>query len=118
MSFYKYFFEKVKALNPENPGSQFVAITDPGTSLEQLAKVSGFRKVFLASPDVGGRFSALTYFGMVPASLIGADIAKLLDHAHAMMQKTATNLTYTQNEAVDLGVAMAVLSEEGRDKLT
>ncbi|MBI4432666.1 MAG: glucose-6-phosphate isomerase [Candidatus Omnitrophica bacterium] len=106
-SLYKYFFEKIKALRAD-PGKQFVAITDPGTVLARLAQEGGFRKTFLAPADVGGRFSALTVFGLLPAALIGVDIEKILAGA-SQVDKEA---------AVKLGVAMAVLAEEGRDKLT
>ncbi len=117
LSFFKYFFEKVKALKKE-AGEQFVAITDPGTPLEELAKKCRFRKIFLAPPDVGGRFSALTYFGLVPAALIGVDIHKILNKASEMMEACSAGVPANENPALLLGIAMAVLSEEGKDKLT
>ena len=118
VSFFKYFFEKVKALSGENAGQQFVAITDPGSPLEELAKKNDFRRIFLAPADIGGRFSALTYFGLVPASLIGIDIGKILDRAIAMAEEVSVDFDIEQNPAAALGIGMAVLAEEGRDKLT
>jgi glucose-6-phosphate isomerase len=110
LSFFKYFFAKLEAIQKEKAGSHFVAITDPGTPLVDLAKEKKFRKIFLGFEDVGGRFSALTFFGLVPAALIGVDIEALLDRAEDLPQKDP--------QALELGVAMAVLAEEGRDKLT
>lgn len=118
VSFLKYFYEKMKVLFPTAPGSRFTAITDPGSSLEESAKKQGFRKIFLGYPDVGGRFSALTPFGLLPAALIGVDIDKVLASAEKMMRRCAAEIPPHQNEAMALGVGMAVLAESGRDKLT
>ncbi len=118
LSFYKYFFEKIKALFPDAPGGRFVAITDPGSPLESMAKKQHFRRVFLGFPDVGGRFSALTYFGLVPAALIGVDLDKVLSSAESMIRRCSAEVALDQNEAVPLGVGMAILAEAGRDKLT
>ncbi len=118
LSFYKFFFEKMKALKNEGAGQHFMAITDPGTPLEKLAKENQFRRVFLAPEDVGGRFSALTYFGLVPAALIGADIDKILRGAEKMMDDSSLAVSYEDNSALALGTAMAVLAESGRDKMT
>ncbi len=118
VSFLKYFYEKMKALFPETPGNHFIAITDPGSPLEETAKKMGFRKIFLGYPDVGGRFSALTPFGLVPAALIGVDVEKVLSSAEKMMRRCGAEIPPHQNEAMALGVGMAVLAESGRDKLT
>ena len=121
ISFFKYFFDKVKkGQRPDGPvaGDQFVAITDPGSPLEALAKKSGFKKIFLTPPAVGGRFSALTYFGLVPAALIGLDVQKLLEKAAEMIADCSADRPAAENPALLLGIAMAVLAEEGRDKLT
>ncbi len=118
VSFFKYFFDRVKSARPDNPGRAFIAITDPGTSLESLAKQNHFWKTFLAPEDVGGRFSALTVFGMVPACVIGADVAKILNGAERMMAECSMEVSLEENAAVALGLGMAVLAEEGRDKLT
>ena len=112
LSFYKYFYEKTKNAD------QFVAITDPGSPLETMAKQVTFRKIFLAPPDVGGRFSALTYFGLVPAALIGLDVEGILDQVDQMMQSCSADVSAKDNPAMILGIAMAVLSEEGKNKLT
>lgn len=111
-SCYQYFFEKVRA------GSSFVAITDPGTSLEAEAKKNGFRRVFLNLPDIGGRYSALSYFGLVPAAIIGADIALLLDRASEMVDLCGPEIPPADNPAIGLGVFMAEHALAGRDKLT
>ncbi len=118
ISFFKYFFEKVKTIKKEKAGDQFIAITDPGSPLEALARKSGFKKIFLAPPDIGGRFSALTYFGLVPAALIGLNVKKLLDKTGEMMTDCSADAPAAENPALLLGIAMAVLAEEGRDKLT
>lgn len=111
LSFMKYFWGKMKATVAE-PGRHFIAITDPGTPLEQLAAERGFRRLFSAPPDVGGRYSALSVFGMVPAALIGVDISRILDGASAMSESAKAN------PAVVLGAAMGELALCGRDKLT
>ena len=118
LSFYQFFFEKIKAAEGENTGQRFIAITDPGSPLEKLAKENQFRRIFLAPPDVGGRFSALTYFGLVPAAMIGADIDKVLRGAEKMMDDSSLAVSSQDNSSLVLGIAMAVLAEEGRDKLT
>ena len=118
VSLFNYFFERVKKINAQNPGSQFIAITDPGTSLERSAKEHAFGRIFLAPPDVGGRFSALTMFGLIPACVIGADIAVLLDRAEKMMESCAADVPYADHPALSLALGMAVLAESGRDKLT
>lgn len=111
VSLFKYFSEKA-------PPSQFVAITDPGTSLVDLAKTRGFRRVFLADPNVGGRFSALTYFGLVPAALIGVDVGKVVDSAIKMAKQCRTQRHDSKNPAAVLGEGMARWAKDGRDKLT
>ena len=93
-------------------GSRFVAITDPGTSLEKLANERGFRKIFNADPNVGGRYSALTAFGLVPAALLGLDVNRLLARATWMMEQSARDVSTVRNPGLVLGAIM------GRDKLT
>jgi transaldolase/glucose-6-phosphate isomerase len=114
LSFYKYFWHRVTEAVPE-PGRHFIAITDPGTPLEELAGERGFRRVFLAPPDVGGRYSALSVFGLVPAALIGVDIHRVLDGAWAMHESTGAEASVA---AFALGAAIGELAREGRDKLT
>jgi len=117
LSFFQYFWEKYQAIG-EAPGRSFIAITDPGTSLEALARKRGFRKVFLAPADVGGRFSALAVFGLVPAALIGSDIHLILDGSWAMMDSSVAHASGSENPALVLGATLGELARSGRDKLT
>jgi transaldolase len=98
-------------------GSQFVAITDPGTSLEALGQERGFRRVFVNDPNIGGRYSALSYFGIVPAALLGADVKAVLEGAQ-VGEQTCSNPDVAQNSGLWLGSALGELSLAGRDKLT
>ncbi len=118
MSLFRYFFAKVQALKKDKAGEHFVAITDPNTSLEKLAHDKRFRKVFLAPADVGGRYSALTYFGLVPAALIGIDVKAFLDRAERMATGCASCVPPKDNPGLELGAAMGALNKAGRDKLT
>jgi glucose-6-phosphate isomerase len=93
--------------------SRIVVVTDPGSELEKLAKDSGYRKVFLADPHVGGRYSALTAFGLVPTGLAGVDVSDLLDEAEAVMTELSTDSA--DNPALVLAAAMT--ANEGRDKV-
>ena len=97
-------------------GSRFVAVTDPGTPLAELAVSRGFRHLFETIPDVGGRFSALTHFGLVPAAFIGVDVTALLDAAADLASHAAENVR--DDPAVGLGIALGELARQGRDKLT
>ncbi len=103
-------FEKKVDRLPGPSGARFCAITDPGTSLEKYARERGFRKVFLNPADIGGRYSALSYFGLVPAALMGVDVERLLDHARRAMREPA--------EGVSLGAALGDAALAGRDKLS
>jgi transaldolase/glucose-6-phosphate isomerase len=98
-------------------GEQYVAITDPGSSLEALAAERGFRRTFLNDPDVGGRYSALTYFGLVPAALMGVDLESLLEGA-GVAAEACTAYSSVGNSGLWLGVSLAALAIQGRDKLT
>jgi len=118
MSLYRHFAEKVRALKGDRAGENFVAITDPGTSLEKLAHETGFRRVCSAPEDVGGRFSALTYFGLVPAALIGVDVKILLERAIKMARACGPEVKLAHNPGIFLGVALGELWKLGRDKLT
>jgi glucose-6-phosphate isomerase len=111
LSQFAYFFDEVGG------GEHFVAITDPGSSLATLAQERGFRRVFLNPPDIGGRYSALSYFGLVPGALIGVDLKALLESAAAMA--AACRATYArENPGAVLGVVMGEAAKAGRDKLT
>jgi transaldolase/glucose-6-phosphate isomerase len=98
-------------------GAQYVAITDPGSSLEALAAERGFRRTFLNDPDVGGRYSALTYFGLVPAALMGVDLESLLEGA-GVAAEACTAYSSEGNSGLWLGISLAALAMQGRDKLT
>ncbi|HSF39288.1 MAG TPA: hypothetical protein VLT87_05795, partial [Thermoanaerobaculia bacterium] len=100
------------------PGRHFVAVTDPGSSLEKLARERGFRAVFSGPPDVGGRYSALTNFGLVPAALLGVDIRRLLASGRAMAEACAGSVPAAENPGLRLGAALGELALAGRDKVT
>ena len=118
-SFFRYFFNKVKSVNQENPGKHFIAITDPSTLLESTARENNFRKIFTNPADIGGRYSALSYFGLVPAALIGIDIKKLLNNAEEMM-KNCSLLNATKNYGLIIGAIAGEIGKKksGRNKLT
>ena len=117
--FYLHFRSLVeKAVGKGRAGQHFIAITDPGSSLETLAREQGFRRVFLNPADIGGRYSVLSYFGLVPAALAGLDLLKLLDRADLMRKGCASCVPANENPGAWLGVTMGVLSQQGRDKLT
>ena len=112
LSHFAYFWELVKS------GKQFAAITDPGTSLEKLAKDHDFRWIFQNPPDIGGRYSALSYFGLVPGALIGVNIEELLQRAMEMAAASADTVPAETNPGVWLGAVMGELAVRGRNKLT
>lgn len=113
--FYQYFYDCVGSVK-KNPGENFVAVTDPATKMEQIAKEKNFRKIFLNPEDIGGRYSALSYFGLVPMALIGMDIQKLLASADSMRQQSKNDVS--GNAAALIGIAMGEAHNLGRDKLT
>jgi len=121
ISFMKYFYHLVfKKFGRKDAGKQFIAITDPDSGLEKMAKDMGFRKIFLNDPNIGGRYSALSYFGLVPAALIGMDILKLLKNGNRMADYSQQSvlLETGQNSAAWLGAIMGGLALEEIDKLT
>jgi transaldolase / glucose-6-phosphate isomerase len=118
LSFYKYFFDRVRALKNEKAGENFVAITDPGTLMERMARDASFRRIFLNPSDIGGRYSALSYFGMVPAALMGLDVEELLNRAVSMMEACGESVPVEENQAARLGAVMGACAAEGRNKLT
>ncbi len=109
-------FEHFWSVRPH--GEQFIAITDPGSELQALASERGFRRTFLNDPDVGGRYSALTFFGLVPAALMGVDVALLLDGAGVAAEACTAYHANEGNSGLWLGVSLAALAMQGRDKLT
>jgi transaldolase/glucose-6-phosphate isomerase len=117
LSFFKFFYDAVGAAK-DDPGRNFVVITDPGSPLEALAIEKKLRHIFSSPPDVGGRYSALTYFGLVPAALIGMNLHKLLDRAITMLHATHYCVPIAENPGLALGAAMGELALAGRDKIT
>ncbi|PYQ30412.1 MAG: transaldolase [Acidobacteria bacterium] len=115
--FHRYFYDRVKRVKGDRAGQNFIAVTDPGKQLAKDAERDGFRKVFLNMPDIGGRYSALSYFGLVPAAIAGVDIATLVDRAvHAA--HVAVTPSIRKNPAALLGCAIGGSALQGRDKLT
>ena len=99
-------------------GESFVAVTDPGTPLEELARARGFRRIFSAPADVGGRYSALSVFGLLPAALAGTDLARLTEGAASMARHSGPNIEAARNPGLFLGALLAAAWQEGRDKVT
>ena len=119
LSHFAYFWEQVNANGrARQAGRHFAAITDPGTSLEKLARDHGFRWIFPNPPDIGGRYSALSYFGLVPAALMGVNVAKLLERAVEMAHSCADSVPVDTNPGVWLGAVIGELAVRGRNKLT
>ncbi len=118
MSLFKYFRQKMSEILGSKYGQNFVAITDPGTSLGKLASENGFRKTFLNPPDIGGRFSALSYFGLVPASLLGMDLDFFLTRSCQAVEASGPKTASLESPGVWLGVIMGEAALRGQDKLT
>jgi len=116
--FCAYFWERVRASGVSAPGQQFIAITDPGTPLEALARDRGFRRVFHGDPAIGGRYSALSPFGIVPAALAGIDVRALLERGRAMAASCKPVVEPRQNPGLWLGTTLGTLAQEGCDKIT
>ncbi|HLX05996.1 MAG TPA: hypothetical protein VKR28_10700, partial [Candidatus Binatus sp.] len=118
LSQFKSFFERVKAKSSNPAGSHFIAITDAGTRLAAIAKENRFRRVFLNPPDIVGCFAVISYFGLVPAALIGMDVVTLVDRAIRMARRSAGCVRVEENPGVSIGAALGALMKAGRDKLT
>jgi transaldolase/glucose-6-phosphate isomerase len=117
-AFFGYYWERVTALKGDRAGENFVAITDPNTKMERVAKEHGFRRVFLNPPEIGGRYSALSYFGLVPAALMGLAVSRLLERAQHMRLACGPNVPAARNPGLSLGAALGALAQIGRDKVT
>jgi len=117
LSFFRYFFDKAGGAGQE-AGIHFSAVTDPGTPLEELAVERRFRRAFRAPADLGGRYSALSPFGLVPAAAIGMDTHQFLDRAWTLTESCAFCVPASKNPALRLGAALGELAQRGRDKLT
>ena len=113
MSLYRYFQQKIGGA-----GHQFIAITDAGSQLERIAAEVGFRDCFINPADIGGRYSALSYFGMVPAALIGLDLDRLWSSADTMLATNRESIPAHYHPGLLLGSVIAALAKEGRDKVT
>ena len=99
-------------------GEQFIIITDPGSPLEHIAQKAGVRDIFINPPDIGGRYSALSYFGMVPAALLGLDLAGLWDSADTMLQANSASIPSVHHPGLLLGATIGTLAKQGRDKVS
>jgi transaldolase/glucose-6-phosphate isomerase len=115
IAFHRYWYNEVAQIQ-EAPGNSFVTITDPGSQMAETAAAEGFRRIVLNQPDIGGRYSALSYFGMVPAALMGVDVGRLLRQAQSTAERCRANVN--ENPAAILGTVMAECALAGRDKLT
>ena len=119
LSFYKHFRDLLdRKLGRDEAGRAFAAITDPGTPLEAMARQHGFRRVFANPLDIGGRYSVLSYFGLVPAALLGVDLDLLLARADSMAKRCGPSVPIGDNPGALLGVVMGAMAAAGRDKLT
>ncbi|MBR0869088.1 bifunctional transaldolase/phosoglucose isomerase [Bradyrhizobium tropiciagri] len=114
-----YFFDRVaKAIGKDKAGHRFIAVTDPGSSLQKVAIKQGFARIFYGDPAIGGRYSVLSPFGLVPAAAAGIDVRSLLGHALSMARSCGADVPPHENPGVQLGLAMGIAGLEGRDKVT
>src|SRR5215510_12073729 len=117
--FKQYFFERVKqSLGPDKAGSHFIAITDPGSKMQTIAEGGKFRHIFAGLPSIGGRYSALSNFGMVPAAVMGVDTKKFLERTEEMVEACASCVAVEENPGVMLGLILGTAAKAGRDKIT
>jgi len=114
-----YFYDRVaKAVGKDKAGHRFIAVTDPGSSLEKVAAKQGFARTFHGDPAIGGRYSVLSPFGLVPAAAAGIDVRALVTHALSMVRSCGADVPPHENPGVQLGLAMGLAGLEGRDKVT
>jgi len=117
--FKQYFFERTKqAVGAAKAGSQFIAITDPGSKMQQVAEADRFLHVFFGRPSIGGRYSALSNFGMVPAAVMGMDTKKFLARSAEMVRACGPSATVEENPGAVLGIILGTAANAGRDKVT
>ena len=117
--FKQYFFELTKqAVGADKAGSHFIAITDPGSKMQQVAEADRFRHIFFGRPSIGGRYSALSHFGTVPAAAIGVDIKKFLGRTQEMVRACGPSARLEENPGAALGVILGTAARTGRDKVT
>ena len=117
LSFFHYFYNQLKKKNNNKPGNNFVAITDEGTPLIKIAEEYQFRKVFINPSDLGGRYSVLSDFGLVPMALMGIDISAFLSNAK-QMENSCDSVPAAANPGISLGVLLGICQKHGRDKVT
>ena len=116
--FQQYFFERMRQIKGKHAGENFIAITNPGSHLEQIAQERHFRKIFPGVPDIGGRYAALSNVGLIPAACMGVNIEQLLYHAERMRHSCASTVPAADNPGVVLGVVLGTLAKAGRNKVT
>ena len=115
----QYFFDRVKAkVGEKEAGNRFIAITDPGSKLQRVADRDKFRKTFMGVPSIGGRYSALSNFGMVPAAVMGIDVSKFLKNTKKMVDACGEDADVVTNPGVILGTILGLAANQGRDKMT
>jgi len=118
LSLYRHFFQEAGDAMEADPGRHFLAVTDPGSPLEEEARSRGFRHVFTNPEDIGGRYSALSYFGLVPMALLGLDLKRVMDTARTQLTSCAAALPAGSNSGVHLGTVLGALGRNGRNKVT
>ncbi|MEN8242050.1 MAG: glucose-6-phosphate isomerase [Chloroflexota bacterium] len=119
LSFFKFFFNlMIEKVGQGKAGEHFTAITDPGSKLEKLAGEHKFRKIFLNNPNIGGRYSALSYFGLVPAALLGINLKKLLKRTAEGAKENSESVVPSKSHAAMLGYLLGKAAKSGRDKIT
>jgi transaldolase/glucose-6-phosphate isomerase len=117
--FKQYFYERIRQkVGDKEVGSHFVAVTDPGSKMEQVAKDGGFRHIFAGVPSIGGRYSALSHFGTVPGAIMGLDLSKFLKITQKMVKACGPATAPEKNPGVILGTILGVSANHGRDKIT
>src|SRR5215467_1147397 len=117
--FKQYFYARAQeAVGKDKAGARFIAITDPGSKMQQVAERDHFRKIFFGLPSIGGRYSALSNFGMVPAAVMGLDVRKFLDRTEEMVQACGPEIPADQNPGAVLGAILGTLANLGRNKVT
>jgi transaldolase / glucose-6-phosphate isomerase len=117
--FKQYFFERTQqAVGAANAGSHFIAITDPGSKMQQVAEADHFRLTFFGRPSIGGRYSALSNFGMIPAAAMGVDTKRFLDRTQKMVQACGPGVAIEENPGAELGIILGTAARSGRDKVT
>ena len=117
--FKQYFYDRMKALVGEpEAGRRFIAITDPGSNMQHVAERNGFRRIFFGVPAIGGRYSALSAFGIVPAAVMGLDVPRLLHATEEMVHACGAGVPASENPGVVLGAVLGVMAQRGQDKVT